>query len=208
MSDRSHTRRGPLLDHLDDLEARCKQGDITLGEVIKIFGADGHFVAISFLIIPFLQPIPLLGLSTPFGMAIAFFSVLAHVGRPPYLGKRLADLRLSANTVHRIASISETVFEKVTFFSHPRYPLLFRGIFRQLNLFVLVVNSVLLALPLPIPFSNAIPAWAVATHALAQLEEDGVFVVISYLQTVACLGYFLLIAKGVGVIVGRILGFL
>jgi hypothetical protein len=55
------SRRGPLLDHLDALEARCEKGDLSLQDVLDTFGVDGHYVIIAFLIIPFLQPIPLLG---------------------------------------------------------------------------------------------------------------------------------------------------
>lgn len=200
------TRRGPLLEHLDEIERKCDSGDITLQDIVDIFGADGHYVLIAFLIIPFLQPIPLLGLSTPFGLLIAFISLMAYLQRPPRLPQRWASLKLSAKTVKRIAAASETAFDKATFFSHPRHPVFFKGLFRHLNMGVLVLNAVLLALPLPIPFSNAIPAWAVAVHAIAQLEEDGIFVWISYVQTIACLGYFALIAKAAGMVALRFLG--
>ncbi len=199
------TRRGPLLDHLEELETRCESGDITLQEIVDVFGADGHYVLIAFLIIPFLQPIPLLGLSTPFGVLIALIAVMAYLKRPPRLPKRWANLKVSAKTVKRIASASETAFDKATFFSHPRHPIFFRGIFRHLNMGVLALNAILLALPLPIPFSNAIPAWVVAVQAIAQLEEDGIFVWVSYVQTVACLGYFALIAKAAGMVAIRFL---
>lgn len=45
---------------------------------------------------------------------------------------------------------------------------------------LLILNSILLALPLPIPFSNALPAWMIFFQALGHLEEDGFFIVLSY----------------------------
>jgi hypothetical protein len=62
---------------------------------------------------------------------------------------------------------------------------------------LLILNAILLALPLPIPFSNAIPAWMILFQALGHLEEDGFFIVLSYIQTAICLIYFGLLAFGV-----------
>jgi hypothetical protein len=190
------SRRGPLLDHLDTLEARCEKGDLSLQDILDAFGVDGHYVLIAFLIIPFLQPLPLVGLSTPFGLFIGIIAVMAYLKRPPSLPKRLAKITVSATIVKRIATTSETVFEKISIFSHPRWTLFFRGGFRELNTLLLILNVVLLALPLPIPFSNAIPAWMIAVHTIGQLEEDGLLIALSYLLTVFCFGYFAVLAKG------------
>jgi hypothetical protein len=62
---------------------------------------------------------------------------------------------------------------------------------------LLILNSILLALPLPIPFSNALPAWMIFFQALGHLEEDGFFIVLSYLQTAICLVYFVFLVLGV-----------
>ena len=63
---------------------------------------------------------------------------------------------------------------------------------------LLITNAVLLALPLPIPFSNAIPAWMILLQSLAHLEKDGLFIILPYVQTAVCVFYFLILAKGVG----------
>ncbi|MBK7962414.1 MAG: exopolysaccharide biosynthesis protein [Bdellovibrionales bacterium] len=52
--------------------------------------------------------------------------------------------------------------------------------FRLMNLLMVASLAFLLALPLPIPVSNTIPAIGIAFHSLAQLREDGVVVVIGY----------------------------
>lgn len=189
--------RGPLIDHLDEIEERCLNGDLSLQEIFDIFGADGHYVLITFLILPFLQPIPLLGLSTPFGILIMSVGVLAYLRKPPWIPKNWAQKRISAKTVSKIAEGSEKVFEKLTKILHPRMKFLFQGPFSTLNAVLIVLNAFLLALPLPIPFSNAIPSWAIALLALAQLEEDGLFVILSYLASLGCLIYFFSLVKGV-----------
>lgn len=190
--------RGPLLDHLDELEAKCLKGDPTLKEIFEIFGPDGHYVLILFMILPFLQPIPMLGLSTPFGILIGIVAGFAYLRKPPWIPSRWAQKKVAAKTVSRIAEGSERIFEKLAFLLHPRWKFLFRGTFRSANAGLLIANAILLALPLPIPFSNAIPAWMILFQTLAYLEEDGLFIIFSYVQTVICLVYFFLLAKGVG----------
>ena len=39
-------RKGPLQAHLDEIEAQCSQGEITLQTIFKIFGNDGHHIII------------------------------------------------------------------------------------------------------------------------------------------------------------------
>lgn len=189
-------RRGPLLDHLDEIEVQCAKGEITLKMIFTIFGADGHYVMIFFLILPFLQPIPLFGLSTPFGILIGIVAYFAYRNRPPIIPRRWEFKRLPGTTVLKIAEGSERVFEKISFILHPRWKIFFKEPFRVVNLMLLILNAVLLALPLPIPFSNAIPAWMILFQALGHLEEDGLFIVLSYIQTVICLAYFGLLAFG------------
>lgn len=36
-------RRGPLLDHLDEIEKQCATGEITLKKIFSIFGHDSHY---------------------------------------------------------------------------------------------------------------------------------------------------------------------
>jgi hypothetical protein len=195
MDKQSHGR-GPLLDHLDEIEAKCLEGDPTLKDIFDVFGPDGHYVLMTFLIIPFLQPVPLPGLSTPFGILMIVITALAYFKKPPWLPTRWAQKRISAKTVSRIAEGSERVFEKLTRILHPRWEFLFNEPFRALSAVLLIFNAALLALPLPIPFSNAIPAWMIAFQALAHLEEDGLFVALSYVQTALCLIYFFGVARG------------
>lgn len=196
-SDHLLVKRGPLLQHLDEIEARCAAGPLSLQNIFEIFGREGHYVLILFMILPFLQPIPLLGLSTPFGILIAMVSVFAYLRRPPWIPKRWAKKQLDPQTVCRISEASERLFEKLSFILHPRWQVFFHGPFPIVSALATVLAAILLALPLPIPFSNMIPAWVVLLQALGQLERDGFFVLLSYVQLAVCLTYFVLIAEGV-----------
>ncbi len=188
--------RGPLLAHLDEIEARCLKGDLTLQEILEVFGVEGHHIITLFLILPFLQPIPLLGLTTPFGISIAIIGVFGYLGKPPWLPKKWVAMRVPSKTVGRIAEGAERVFEKLGFILHPRWLVFFGKGFRTVNVILLVASSMFLALPLPVPFSNVIPAWTILFQALAHLEEDGLLIVFSYVQSLLSIVLLFLISKG------------
>jgi hypothetical protein len=188
--------RGPLIKHLDEIRTKCIDGDPTLKDVVSVFGPDGHYVLMLFLIIPFLQPVPLPGLSTPFGILMTVIATLSYFNKPPWLPKKWGQRKISAKTLSRIGEGSERVFQKLARILHPRWRFLFQEPCRTLSAMLLIFNAVLLALPLPIPFSNAIPAWAILFQTLAHLEEDGLFIIFSYAQTILCLLYFFVIVRG------------
>jgi hypothetical protein len=193
-----YRNKGLFHEHLNEIEERCKKGNLSLAEIFAIFGAEGHYVLIAFLILPFLQPIPLFGLSAPFGLMIGIVGILAYLGLPPWLPRCWARRELSATTVMKIVSGWLRISQKVSVLLHSRWKYLLSGPFKLVNLILLIGNAILLALPLPFPFSNALPAWMILFQALAHLEKDGVFIMISYAQTCLCVVYFGLIGLGVG----------
>lgn len=189
--------RGPLLDHLDSLEAKCVNEDLTLQDIFDVLGTEGHFVLIAFLSVPFLQPIPLLGMSTPFGLLITIILTMAYFEIPPWLPRRWAQKKIPSKTVSMITEALERIVLKIAFIFHPRFNFLFNRPFKDFNMILLILNAILLAMPLPIPFSNAVPAWVILLQSLAHLEKDGLFILLSYIQTLVCIVYFFSIAKGI-----------
>jgi hypothetical protein len=190
--------QGPLFRHFEEIEEKCRHADPSLNDIAVIFGPEGHYLLIFFLILPFLQPIPLLGLSTPFGLLIATSATLAYLAKPPWIPQRWGCKKIKASTVLKIVESSEKIFKRLSFLFRERWNFFFNGPFKMINTILVVFNAVILTLPLPIPFSNTFPAWMIVFYSLAYLEKDGLFVLLSYMQTVLCIIYFLFVAKGVG----------
>lgn len=202
--------RGPFLTHISSLEAECKKsGDangLTLSKIFEIFGADGHYILMLIFILPFLQPVPMLGLSTPFGALIGLVAIFAYLKKPPFLPKMWKQLNISTPTVLKITEGAEKVFAKIKFLIHPRMRFLFKEPFLAFNCIMLCWNSFLLALPIPFPFTNTLPAFAIFSLALAYLEEDGLFVIFSYILSVATILYFATLAKAIELSLRGLLG--
>jgi hypothetical protein len=63
----------------------------------------------------------------------------------------------------------------------------------QLHAVPIVICAILLLLPLPIPFSNTLPAWGVMLIAGGLLERDGRFIIAGYIATILAVAYFVII---------------
>src|SRR5438552_3650141 len=69
----------------------------------------------------------------------------------------------------------------------------FALILREFEVENVTLRAVLLLLPLPVPFSNTVPAWGVMLIAGGLLERDGIFIIAGYLASIAAVAYFAII---------------
>lgn len=165
---------------------------LSLQELTEIFGPKGHFLFTLFLILPFLQPIPLPGLSTLIGLAIAMGGAFLALDRPPWLPKRLAEARLSQSIALRICSGLEKLLKRLERMIRPRGVWIFElNWLKRLNGVVILIYALFLSLPLPIPFSNFFPALVLLLVSLASLEEDIILLSIGYLAALIALAFFI-----------------
>jgi hypothetical protein len=142
--------------------------------------------------VPFLQPVPLPGLSTPLGLAMAGFGVLTLIGKGhKALPKRIRQREIKSETFQKILGYAETMVARLAKLPHLDLGVMGRILAHPRALASHVVFlSLLLALPLPIPFSNTVPAWGVLFSCLAMIEANGIFILLAYLCLIGNLVFF------------------
>jgi hypothetical protein len=168
-----------------------------------------HQRAYSFLLlliaIPFCTPITLPGLSTPFGVVIAFIGLRIACGLHPWLPDRLLRVSLPAKWLPRIFRAVAKPVRWLERILRPTLGVLVNGgIFRQLHGVIICASGLLLLLPLPIPLTNFFPAVAVALLACAMLEGDGRFSIAGAAVFAIAVAYFALIFFGGTTLVSQI----
>jgi hypothetical protein len=175
-----------------DAVSRRPQGeDMTLGKLLVLFGPKSHSIVVLFLTLPFLQPVPLPGLSTAFGLTIAMVGFFMLIDRPPWIPQRLSALRLDPALVLKIASGLESSVRRIEHLIRPRgQSLIALAWFQRINGLVLCLHALILALPLPIPFSNFFPASVLLLIALGSLEEDAYVIAAGYAAALINAVYF------------------
>lgn len=190
-------KSSPLLGHLKELERLSSEQEINLRDIFTVFGPEGHHLLILFMMLPLMQPIPLFVLSTPFGILTAIACYCNFRKIDPWLPKSWESKILPQRVILPLTQFAEKLLLKLESFFHQRWSFYFRGPFVYINLSLSILMAILLALPLPIPLSNALPAWMIFFQSLAHLERDGLFILLSYIQSILCILYFVLIFLGV-----------
>ena len=176
---------------LRSIERRAADGPVTIGELFTICGPQGHGFLAIFLVLPFLQPLPLPGVSSAIGIVLTIIGVFVALRRPPWLPRRLADVVVEPDVVLRICTSLEKLFGRIEHVVKPRMQWLFvKRWFRLTNGAVWIVHALVFSLPLPIPLSNAFPAVVILLMALGILEEDFGVIVFAYVGAVANVLFF------------------
>lgn len=187
----SHPGGKRFTETIRGIEGRAAAGPVTVGELLEICGPQGHGFLAIFLVLPFLQPVPLPGISSAIGLVLATIGGFVALGRPPWLPRILSEVVVQPETVYRLCANVEKLFGALEHVVRPRAQWLFSyRWFRMTNGVLWILHAVVFSLPLPIPLSNAFPAAVIFLIALGILEEDLAVIVLAYIGGLANVAFF------------------
>lgn len=179
-----------LRHELDELLAQFTEGHLTLALVRENLGVRGHALLTLVLAFPFVLPLPLPGLSTPFGVVIAVAGFAVAMGRLPWLPKRWLEIKIEGEKLRFVQKKIEPWLERLEKFVRPRMTYLTVGSTQvRLHGALIFLAAVVLALPAP-PGGNVMPALSIIFSSLALAEEDGLFTVLAGVFLALGVGYF------------------
>lgn len=185
-----------LSEELTRLETMFAERAVKLQEVIAVLHGRAYILLIMLLALPFGTPIPLPGLSTPFGFVIALIALRLTLGQKPWLPQRLLRTELPVGFFSKLISFTRRmvgIFEKLL---RPRMLAATDSVVLQrLHTLVILLSALALLLPIPIPFTNMFPAWAILLIAGGLLERDGLFVLAGHIMFAAGVAYFFLLGE-------------
>jgi hypothetical protein len=198
-----------LSEELADLRFRAGERAITLREVIQTLGGRAYMLLVLLLALPFITPIPLPGLSTPFGLAIALIAFRLSLGQRPWLSRNLQRKELPAGFIGKVFAFSERLLRFFEKFLRPRLTFLTdTPLLVQLHAVLMLLAALALLLPLPIPFSNSFPAWAILLMAAGLLERDGLFILAAYVVFTGGVFFFIFLGEAAVALVQAVLQWL
>jgi len=173
-----------LSTDLEMLHACVKGKSLSLAELQQSLKGRGSAMLLILLALPFCF-IAIPGLSTPFGIAICLIGACLVIGREPWLPRFIMRRRLSTDRLAQLLTGAIKVTRQLEKLVRPRLACLHAGpgMLRLIGLGI-VIASLGLMLPLPIPFSNNIPAWAVVLLAVGMMEKDGLCVLLGHLTAI------------------------
>ncbi len=166
-------------------------------ELVVITQGRAYDVLLIFLSLPFLTPVPLPFLSTALGSVMVLIGARLAVGRRPWLPQALAQRQIEGRHLVRILNAGSKILGWLEVFLRPRLAFVHTTwVFQRITGVLIVLSGALLLLPLPIPFSNILPAGTVLLLAAGALERDGVFFFAGCLLFAANVVFFGALALG------------
>jgi hypothetical protein len=192
MTTGSVPRLTPLSDDLQQLLVRAGGKPMSLRAVFDAVEERGTALVVILLAAPFVAPIPLPGLSLPFGVALAVLGIRLGLGLRPWLPDVLLRRQLSYPVLARLVGAAVRVAGPVERRVRPRWPGFFSPDMCLVNGVAIAVAALLLMPPFPMPGINALPSLAIVLLGLGMMERDGGAVVTGYVVLVVAYAYLYL----------------
>ena len=170
-------------------EQPARAEDVSVGDLVDKAAEAGFGFLVGVLTI---IAIPFVGLSTPFGLAVALVGIQLAIGRArPWLPARARRRRLTMAMLDRVVTMLARRTRWLAKLTRRRWEV---AIMPRLVGLGIVLLALGLALPLPIPGSNMIFLIPLFVYAIGLLERDGLFIALGHLG--AAIDVALLIAFG------------
>lgn len=164
--------------HDGDAPPLDRTADLTVGALVDKAAESGFGFLIGVLA---LIAIPFVGVSTPFGLAIALLGGQMMIGmNRPWLPRRARRRALSMAMLDRVLGLLARRTRWLARLSRRRAELIIQP--RLIGL-AIVVLALALALPIPIPGSNLVFLIPILLYAVGILERDGRWVAIGHAAT-------------------------
>src|SRR4051794_8159411 len=171
---RDGAQRVHFSQELKELVAHFAERPVRVGEILDATRGRGFNLLLVFASLPFLTPIPLPGFSIPFGLLVTIIGARMALGQRPWLPQKLLKYELPAGFLRKLFNAASRVVKFMEWILRPRLEFLHEQLlYRRLAGLLIALSGLYLLLPLPVPFSNGLPAWTVLLLSAAALERDG-----------------------------------
>ena len=167
-----------------------KEESVAIREILRDAGSNGMLSLILLLSLPFVFPIPVPGLSVPFGILIALLGWSLFFRKTVCIPERLLAFKTKRHFVLQIIGKGERALRILEKFTRPCMgQVLSRFKIDSWGAAAIVMGGCLLALPLP-PGTNFLPAAMVVSFTAGMIARDIRLVVLGVLLIALNVAFF------------------
>lgn len=182
---------------LQELVDRYDRQGVKLGALLDRTEGRGYYLLLVLISLPFVTPIPLPGFSIPFGIAIALIGLRLTVGHKTWLPRYVLEWEISPGLLAKVIRGMGRTLKVVEVVLRPRLAFMQDWIaFRRMAGVIIMICGLLMVLPLPLPFSNSLPAWTVLFLSIGAIERDGLFFILGTIAFGVTVAFFTFLAVG------------
>lgn len=164
------------------LPARFETPTLTIAALSEALSGRAYGILLLVLALPNLIPIPAPGLSAIVGAPLILVTLQMMLGlKSPWFPGFIAKRTLKTAQLKNVCTRVVPVMEKLERITSPRLKFLARPPADRVIALICAVLSLMIMMP--IPFGNALPAFAICLFAIGILQRDGVLVLAGLLVT-------------------------
>lgn len=182
-----------LIATLNRFADESKTRTLTIGEAIDSIDEAAYAFISVILALPFLQPIPLGPLTVIGGLTFATLGwQLLRGNESPRLPRKLQQVSMRENMWRVLIKICLNILGLCRKFTRPRLTHLVTGrLGQKVGGAILLSAGLLMAIPFGVlPFNNTLPALAILFYGFAELEDDGLMILVAVFWLAVTVIYF------------------
>ncbi len=192
-----HPRRPSFSQELSRLADAFSDRPARISDILEATKGRGFNLFLLCISLPFVTPIPLPGLSIPFGLVATLMGARFAAGKEPWLPQRLLVKEVPPRFLCKLLKAASWMLRTLEVALRPRLTFMHESMaFRRVAGTLIMLSGSFLLLPLPLPFSNSLPAWTILLIAAGALERDGAAFLGGCFVFLVTLAYFGLLAFG------------
>ncbi|MBN9376843.1 MAG: exopolysaccharide biosynthesis protein [Chlamydiales bacterium] len=166
--------------------------ELTIQQILEVLSGKGYAALLIVLSFPFCFPIQIPGFSTPFGLLLAFLGLRIAFAKKPWWPQWILNKKIKSEFIAKLVQKTIKLVLYMHKFVHPRLLFLTESpFFHRLNGILVFILAIFLALPLPIPMTNLLTALPLLCMGLGLMEEDGLFILLSYILGFIGISFFI-----------------
>lgn len=183
-------------ESLSNLAQKNPDEKTLVGSIIEEFRENGLALIMIFFALPIAIPLPYPpGFTTLFGLPLVILSIQMILGfHRVKLPSRVENLQISNSTLIMVTNKAIPLLRRIEKYLKPRFEFASSKYCEQFIGFISLICAIAIAIPLP--FTNSIPAWGITVMSLGLLGRDGLVIIVGFIISV--IGNFIAGAAVVG----------
>jgi hypothetical protein len=187
----SYPRGIALHEKLQRLAVEAGQCPLTLGDGLHRLaaGSNGYGIPLLLLSLANALPVPSFGLKSPLGVVVTLLGLQMVAGkRSVWLPRWFTRIRLRPDWSQRAARLGERFLPRLERFVKPRMNWMRYRPGASLQGLIVILLGILMMLP--VPGTNALPAFALLALSIGLIESDGLLTLLAALAALVVVALY------------------
>ena len=161
---------------IEDLQTHTTGEGVSVKTLLNEFHERGFGFFLFLIALPAALPIPAIGLNTIIALPLLILTAQQAIGRQTvWIPKKWHDKTISSEKIESVINAANPWIKRLEHLTRPRLSFITQGAFS----YIIGISGFImsLAVAIPLPLTNTVPAFGIAVMAIGVLMRDGLAVI-------------------------------